>query len=347
MNYLKEQDLTVLIVTYGDHRKGLHASIEALEKSSTYISNVLIVQNGIDYDIKAFLKEFDVDFQFHTIINKENLGSAGGFGAGINYALTLNGSRLLILDDDNVVPFDSLNALSQTDEKFLKKQYGEKIALSLYRPLHDSDKNKFKRDYDFNGHYFMNTVYDFSFLHKLKLKSFWTKRSHEDIAELFVAPYSGLLLDKHLIESVEPVQQRYFLYGDDTRLTAKLSMTGVRILSTERYYALDNSLSWHQHDDEVQSVKNDVQQLLEMKDQTQLWRPFYSIRNGVCNSHDVFKTNNFIYYINLFIFASVPFFVYMPKNRIGLRNYSYLLRAIWDGQRGELGKVTSDYFQGQ
>lgn len=342
MAYIEENDLSVLIVTYADHRKYLKESIKRLEKYSKYISNVIIVQNGVKYNLSEFINNQEAQgLRFVEIVNEENLGSSGGFGLGIDKSLHVDGKMLMILDDDNYVPEDSFNNIRGINISNLESHYNSKIAISLNRPLHDRDFNKFERDSDHDASFFYNTICQFSFLHRISYKSYSRKRLCKNIAEMYVAPYSGLVINKEFIREVEPIQENYYLYGDDTRWTARLSESGVKILSMKNIYSIDISQSWNK---EEKQNKNDVWQFLNIYDRHDLWRPFYTIRNGVYSSKKVFKRGNLVYYVNLFIFSLVPFFVYMPKNKIGLRNYKYFIMAVVDGSRGRLGKEDPNFF---
>jgi hypothetical protein len=159
------------------------------------------------------------------------------------------------------------------------------------------------------------------------------------IAESFSIPYSGLLIEKQLLNGVEPVQRNYYLYGDDTRYTLRLSQAGVRFLTFQNIYSRDLERSWYQSDNQVvMSYKNSVDAMLHVEKFADLMRPFYQIRNAVNTSNTVLKTKPVLYFVNYYIYLIIPFFVYMPKNKMGIRNYKVFWKAMTDGQRGRLGK---------
>lgn len=338
--FLRHKDLSVLIVTYGDHREFLKKSIESLFQFEKYISNIIIVQNGIQYDLNNFLGTLRKnDISIIKIVNEENLGSAGGFKIGVEKALDISGDTLLILDDDNYVPNESFNRLVNLNLDTYESLYGKKIAFSLYRPQHDQDKTKFERNYDFNLEYFKNTVNQFSFLHKFNRNKEKDYRKIDDICKLTVAPYSGLCIRKKFIKDNEMIESSYFVYSDDTRFTARLTLNGIRILQLKQLYAIDMEESWYQKDVADIAQENDVMLFLKMDDVKDLWRPFYRVRNGVDLSRRVFKKGKIIFWINFIIYLIAPFFLYMPKNKKGMRNYLLFVKAVLSGYRGHLGKV--------
>lgn len=346
MPYLFPDDLTILIVTYGDHRKYLVESLQAINKFSKYIENIIIVQNGIEYDLNKFVDSIGVtkDIQMHLLCNRKNLGSAGGFRMGIEEFLNIQGKKLLIMDDDSYIPENSFSELQQLDMSSIKKIYGDKIAISMYRPYHDTDKKIFKRDYDNNSTFYDNTVYRFSVMHKFHLKSERRERIMPNIAENYIVPYSGLVVERKDLLNIEKVDTDYFVYGDDSRFTARLSQSGVRILTLEKIYSKDLEYSWYQNKDQSLRGKNVVEIMLRTKNAANIWRPFYQVRNGVCNSRKVFKKNSLIYWLNFLVFLSVPFFAYMPKNKRGLRNYRFFVIAVLNGNAGKLGQMGKHFF---
>lgn len=346
MAYLKEKELTILIVTYGDRRKFLKKSLKMLEKVSEYVQNIVLVQNGVVYDLRKFLDSINLtNIDYYQIVNNQNLGSAGGFKIGIEKALQVSGQSLLILDDDNFVPLATFDALKNLDYLDLQKKYGNKIAISMYRPEHDSDSKKFQRNYDLNHIFFENTVHKFSVLHKLPFTKFKTQRVIKNVAESYTVPYSGLIVAKNDLKNIEQINSQYFVYCDDTRLTARLSQSGVRILTFENIVAMDQENSWFQSNHiKKQEKENDIALMLKMGKKEDLWRPFYQVRNGVCNSRQVFQKNKLVYWVNLLIFIIVPFFVYMPKNKLGLRNYLFFVKAVRMGHLNLLGKLDNNFF---
>jgi hypothetical protein len=86
------------------------------------------------------------------------------------------------------------------------------------------------------------------------------------------------------------------------------------------------------------SYKNSVDAMLHVEKFADLMRPFYQIRNAVNTSNTVLKTKPVLYFVNYYIYLIIPFFVYMPKNKMGIRNYKVFWKAMTDGQRGRLGK---------
>ncbi|KEZ14729.1 Glycosyl transferase, group 2 [Lactiplantibacillus plantarum] len=347
MAYLQKKELTVLIVTYQDHRVFLRETLTKLQKHAEFVENVIIVQNGAEYNIHNFVESLSIpELTFITITNSENQGSAGGFGIGIEKYQAIGAPKLLILDDDNYIPNETFGFLKNLDDKKVRAVYGEKIAISLYRPQHDMDVTRFQREQDVNEHFFENTVHKFSVMHKLHSSKNYTQRPIREICETYIAPYSGIILEKQDIVNLEPIQRLYYVYGDDTRFTIMMSRAGIRILKFKQAVSVDLEQSWYQNNTKQNGQeKSDVQLMLETDNVNKLWRPYYQIRNGVYTGKQLFKKNNSIFYLNLLIYCVMPFFVYMPKTKAGLRNYRFFLSAVFCGLFGKMGEINQKMFE--
>lgn len=341
---ITKQKLKVLFVTYGDRRKTLEGSIISVVNGfQDSIKELIIVQNGISYDIHKFIDGLPINnSNCSFIINSENTGSAGGFGAGIDFAIKNNynyDDYLLVLDDDCCISKSVAREVINADEKKFKNNYG-KFAISLYRPKHDQDSSKFLRNWDYDEKYYKNTINRFSLFHRINSGRFQEPRQNKNVAELFMVPYSGLIVKTGYLREINPVRKDYYLYDDDLRFTSQLSLSGVKIICMKDLFLDDLEKSWYQDDKKIQS-KSTVQLFLQSHDRNSLERAYYQIRNGVYTGKSIFYENFFIYYFNLFIFCIFPFFKYTPKKIDGLRRYGQFLKAVFQGVSGQLGKITS------
>lgn len=347
MVYLKPKSVTALVVTYGDRRKYLKDSLDSLRNFGSCLKNIVLVQNGDNYDLKDFLeKEVSVPLtMFHLLVFHNNMGSSGGFGSGIEVAKKMDGDFLFILDDDNMLPPGVLENLQKLNMQSLEEEYKSQVAISFYRPQHDQDSRKFKRNFDFiTRKYVKNTVAEFSIAHKFFKKRYFQNRVNPSTAELFFAPYSGLLIKKKLLKLVPSVFQEFYLYGDDTRLTSQLSYAGVQIISMKSIYTMDLENSWYQSNKQIEQQKNAIELFLTSEDLQNMWRPYYTLRNEIYNSKTLHRSNFFMFYLNLFLLLVAPLFLYLPKNKRVLKNYKYYLAAMHNGLRGRLGKIPENFF---
>lgn len=342
---LNKDSLTILIVTYSDRRKLVSKTIQsAIDIFHPVLKRIIFVQNGVEYDFNQFLSTLEIEklkeLEIETIINDENLGSAGGFGGGIEKFIEVSKNEddyLLILDDDNHIPESTGESIKELDYKHCHDLYGD-FAVSMYRPFHDRDKNKFSKDWDYGKDFYYNTVSYFSIIHKFRNTSLKQKRIDPNTAQLFTVPYSGLIVPRKIIENTESVQTQYYLYGDDSRFTAQISLKGFSIISRENIISEDLEESWYQKDESEETPKNAIQLFIESEEKDQM-RPMYQIRNEIFTSKTVYKKSTLIFYINLIIYCVAPLFVYVKFDRKKIRNYKKFLKVVSDGLHGRLGKT--------
>ena len=98
--------ILALIVTH-NRLSDLKNCIKAVQSQTLKIDKLLIIDNGSTDGTKKYLKDNRI-FSIHT----ENLGSAGGWNKGINYALINNYKYIWMMDDDGFPNIDSLNLLN-------------------------------------------------------------------------------------------------------------------------------------------------------------------------------------------------------------------------------------------
>jgi GT2 family glycosyltransferase len=93
----------VVTVTYNDRRHLLYQTLEAVQRYN--VPYIVVVLNGVPEEVRSDIVERfkDSGSSVQFVICDENLGSAGGFAAGLKHACTLKNVRFAwLLDDDNV-----------------------------------------------------------------------------------------------------------------------------------------------------------------------------------------------------------------------------------------------------
>ena len=123
----------VVVVTYGERWPLLKKTLDSIMKHKR-IDEVIIVQNGLEYDLQSKISSFP---KLKLIINEKNEGSAGGFYVGLKYLKNKSehNFNVLIMDDDNIIDdnaFKALNCAEHLDLKFKVIWHSRK---NLKRPL--------------------------------------------------------------------------------------------------------------------------------------------------------------------------------------------------------------------
>lgn len=96
---LHPENVTCVTVTYGDRRAFLRQVLDELLRQG--VGKVVVVDNGAHWAVKDELEAAYGTF-VDVVVMGRNTGSAGGYAAGVRYALKLRWAQYLwLLDDDN------------------------------------------------------------------------------------------------------------------------------------------------------------------------------------------------------------------------------------------------------
>jgi GT2 family glycosyltransferase len=221
--------VTSVTIMYGDRWKFLSQVVEAVMRDS-HITTFVIVDNGAA--IKGQIREGVAKYGDRIVVIEtgKNLGSAGGFAKGIEYARTTDCDYVYLLDDDSVPEDNSV-------EKFmdiLKFFPNQKVVLSGNR--HTVLNNKevfFKRSIPNDkpkGTFF--EVFSFRkivlFLDLLLMKSNTTTKRGPFIpiipTEAFI--YGGAFIPIEAVRSAPLPDASLFLYGDDIEYSWNIKKLG-------------------------------------------------------------------------------------------------------------------------
>ena len=96
-----------LLVTY-NRCKLLKRCIEHLQRQTATLDQILVINNDSTDGTVQLLDEMGI-----TTITQENLGSAGGWRRGIEYALENGYEAAWLMDDDGYPKFNSLDELTK------------------------------------------------------------------------------------------------------------------------------------------------------------------------------------------------------------------------------------------
>ena len=320
---MKISDLVIMTVTYGNRFDELSSG--PLKLAKLLGCKIVIVCNGISEEYRQKLEEYievkrpDVKL----IVKEKNLGSSGGFSAGIEYCSKLPLSWLLILDDDNFVSVNGIKSINESKLRpanFLHRK-GRKYMDVVIEG--DDPKPFLSQDGAFLGLSLSQQV--------MKKFSSVRKGNFEDFCFPW-SPYGGLLLsDKAVTSGILP-NKDYFLYCDDTEYTNKLSKKfGLYLLHDCKVD--DLSASWN-----VAENKNLFDRLVHEKDN---WRVYYSVRNQSHfdflrkNKTSLFVLNILLFFMILFLYS--VFYLVKKKEIHYISRFKLIVNSAWQGLKGRLG----------
>jgi GT2 family glycosyltransferase len=319
-------------VTYGDRFGLLEQVLTALLQAN--IGHIIVVDNASATTCQQALYNFVAQ---HTHDNltvltmHENLGSAGGYKAGIEAALETDCDFIWLLDDDNVPAEDAFNHL-QAAYATLSPQYSQ-VTLCALRDDRANLKawaqgvpTAITRPSSVLGFHLLDIP--------TKLLIRFQKTTPCKLCPLPFAPYGGMLLPRNVIETIGTPDPRFYLYSDDYEYTYRITQQGGQIFLVPASRIIDVDTSWH-----VRKKKTRALQQLFITPSDE--RIFYATRNAIYWTRHVREGSYHWYLINLTL---VRFGIAVEALSAGdVKRWRLLERAIREGARGKLGKT----FQGK
>ncbi len=191
------KSICAVVVTY-NRKQQLLACLNALKKQSYTLAHIVVVNNASQDGTEDFLAENNwINNDYFTLINlNENLGGAGGFYIGIEFALSKNTDFVWLMDDDGLPQQDCLSHLipyakgnSYIGPVVLDINGSEKLSFTLRKP---------------NS---LDVVKQYSELDK------------DDFIQEAVLPFNGTLISTSLIKEMGLPNKDFFIWGDEREYT--------------------------------------------------------------------------------------------------------------------------------
>ncbi|WEK19602.1 MAG: glycosyltransferase [Candidatus Pedobacter colombiensis] len=330
-------NICVLIVTYSNRWQFLEQVLKGVTALEN-VTDVIIVDNASTYNVAqncALLLDSRIKVLTHT----ENLGSSGGYKAGLEcFMKETEANFVWLLDDDNLPAPDALEKLTDVwastqaddDQKAL-------FSLRLDRKQHvqigqGEDANRFllvKNSFmGFNLFRVpVNQYYKFR-------DSFNKQRDFKEKAAMAYAPYGGMFFHKRMVDLIGYPDERFFVYADDSEYTYRMTEKGSTIWLVPASQITDVDKSYG-----IKYVKHFWRSMY-----LDLWsfRTYYQVRNSIYFYSRFNVTNHTIYGINKRLFLLKQWLI--SKLTAKQTNYKKLLGAIQDGLEGKLGMVNPEKY---
>lgn len=322
--------VTVVTVTYGGRRDLLMRMITGAGAQG--VERIVVVDNGATWPVRSELSAEHGDF-VDVVELGCNTGSAGGFSAGIRRAVELGTEYIWLLDDDNVPEPGCLDALMSAYERLRRKVSVDRLAVLAFRPEHQPDiaagvpvRRAYPRRNSFRGFHVLDIPY------KIWRRTPWgrprLKGPLPELIDVPLAPYSGLLFHRDVVQAIGLPREDFVLYADDHEYSARITSRGGRIVLATRAALVDLESSWNVR----RRVSSSFGVLLH---QGSDFRVYYGMRNGTyldahCLQHDrlMFALNRWVYLAMLGVMALI-------SRRVD--RYHLVLEAVRNGLSGRLG----------
>lgn len=322
----------LVTVTYAARWDLLRQALASAQREG--LDRAVVVDNGSSQDIAALAgAEFGAFVDVVTL--GRNTGSAGGFKAGMQRALALGASYLLLLDDDNEMQSGCLAALAAAHRESLALAPQDKLALLAYRADRQTDAAANIRSSGMHGNraaFFGFHLADVPF--KLFRRTPWGRRwiaSRPVLRRVVVdtAPYSGMYFHRSVPQALGLPDERFLLYADDTDFSWRLTRAGGAIVLATDACLRDLELSWN-----VKKRFGNTFDALLCGDGD--FRAFYSTRNNAHFERTAAGPRHLVRALNRFVYLQVLRARALRAGRTA--RFDLLLRAVRDGEAGRLGE---------
>lgn len=251
---------TVAIVVTYNRCELLQECINAL-RNSVIAVDVLVVDNASTDGTEEMLKAYPADsgVRYHRM--EKNTGGAGGFSFGLKKAYGEGYDYFWLMDDDTMIYPDSLEKLMEAGKK-LEDGYGFLSGLALWTDGTECTMNYHAIAADWN-------------MEKKKLE--------EGILKVEAATFVSFFTRREVIASVGLPIKEYFIWGDDTEFTRRISRC------YPCYLAVHSRVI---HKMASNQASGDIADNI---DTGRIDRMFYSVRNDCC-THRRMGWKNFLRY---------------------------------------------------
>lgn len=240
-------NIIAVVVTY-NRMELLKRNIHCLRQNKP-ISSIVIVNNGSTDGTTEWLSTQEG----LTVINQSNVGGAGGFYTGIEYAYRLHADWIWCMDDDVFPRADCL-------EQLLQHANDERIGILAPRRLQEG--NIFTHDFQA-----YNLTNPFASMYSRKL----SKQTVTTPIEIVGTAFEGPFIRREVVEKIGLPNKDLFIFCDDTDYCLRTVQAGYKILyiptalmDKEKFFSND---SWSE------------------RSKKKKWKRFYQIRNATYLNH--------------------------------------------------------------
>lgn len=324
-----------LIVTYGKRADILCRSAVAAFEAG--IDELLVVDNAASFDVSETLRGAlsEICHERTTVLAlQHNLGSAGGFEAGLRWVEAHSDCEFIVLlDDDNLLLLHAAERYLQ----WFEEMSGSHDSLDRVALLAVRGSNRLLARH---GPQIAFTPARSSFLgfsvgnlprqvfRKMRLRRIRRQEWCGRAIDVESGYYGGLFFHRSLLQRVGYPDPRLFLYGDDLEYTLRMRERGVRLLLVPDIEIDEVESTW------AETTRGWSRWARIFNSNSDL-RVFCIVRNSVYLTLFRKSANRPLYYLNRFLSQGVFWWHALLSGN--WRRYRLIQSAIRDGERGNLG----------
>jgi GT2 family glycosyltransferase len=320
--------ICAVVVTYGDRWFYLKVLLDHLEKEAR-VCSVVVVDNASRIDVAAACRQAGLKKVF-VLRQEANIGSAGGFSVGIEFAITLEGEFVMLFDDDTV-PHDT--TIDKLMERLIDINSESGSRLNAVLPNRQSQSLCLKAVLAKTDHWmakesvFGLNVFNFIQRHFLKKVPVKQVARIADTLDYGLAAYAGLMFHKCICDAIGFPDRSFMLYYDDIEYTNRILTAGGKI-----WICIDLGM-----DDIVDNYSSAMMNKpfvgLIFADHDA--KVYYQIRNQLHFEFKYISRRKSVYFVNVLVYAAVSLIISIFCLRF--RRAKAIQTGICHGMLGNLG----------
>lgn len=231
----------IVIVTY-NRKKMLLECVSNATNQTISPDSIIIVNNASTDGTEVYLKSLQKQSGLYQIVDlPQNIGGAGGFAKGIEYALQKNIECILLIDDDAMIALDYMEKILQ-----LRHQYPQYKAFAGTVITDGNIETSHRRN-----------------ITKIGLLSKNCKKQNY-VRPWFlcdIVSFCGMVVDSSLVRQIGLPHAEYFIWYDDTEYS-------LRVRQYSRFFVVTSAELIHK-----------TNQALKKYPRRYDWKEYYAVRN--------------------------------------------------------------------
>lgn len=332
-------------VTYGNRLELLKQCIESAKGAG--FDHCHVVLNGAHESTCSWVRDKSREDGFVSYsTSAANLGSAGGFGMALQFTSRCDFQRYILLDDDNLIPRESVSILLQSLDRCIGGASGmreDNVAIVGYRTTHQRHESStapdelLSRSTAFLGFQFSKI------LTKIKARLPGKDRLPRataqgkdviltDLISVRACAWSGMCFSGELALCYGTTLSELFLYGDDIEYTRRVTRSGGHIFLNRSAVVCELDASWAT----VAQGSNSFTTLLSGF-RTAPLRASYMVRNQTYIDFNLESGNILFTLFNCLIYSALM--IAFAALTFRPREAWLYIRSVHSGIRGRLGQI--------
>ncbi len=323
-----QTNIIAVVVTYGDRWCYLKTLLARLENEKL-VTSVVIVDNASRVDVATVCCQ--AGFKKATVIKQKiNIGSAGGFSCGIEYASSLDAEYIMLFDDDTVPHSTTIDLLLG---RLVAINAKSGSCLNAILPNRDSQQLCLEAKLLENKYWMLNDsvlgLNVFNFFQRHFLRPIQNKKDADasNIIDYGLAAYAGLLFHKNICKTIGYPDRAFILYYDDIEYTNRILSAGGKI-----WICTDLLM-----DDIVVNYSSSMMSrpfvgLIFADNDAKV---YYQVRNQIYFEYNQLSDYKFVYFTNAVVYAILSLMISVLCLRFN--RVKAIQTAIYHGLTGVLG----------